>query len=208
VHYTQAKTQDERAPFAKRLLEFVDAEFEQSEIEAQYEFLSDPLLPRLQTLLSFEDAPIKSLELAEALNTDPRRIERALADLIRFGHAEQADNGGYRAKMASFKVGDRFMDVGLRAFYDRSLEDARKAIDQPKEERRFKSYFFAMDDHEFGEFFEEFQLFMRNQMKRRNSRTLSNKRLYQCGFQIFAVTGAREISTEEPMMTTAGISEG
>ena len=55
VEYTQSKTQEQKNVFGKKLIALLRSEPDRLEIQAHYDFLSNPLLPRLQVFISFQD---------------------------------------------------------------------------------------------------------------------------------------------------------
>lgn len=188
AYYSQAKSKEQKNIFGQELLQYCNEELQQAEIKDNYEFLSNPLVPRLQTLVSYEDCPTSMKDLAECLKTDEGEIKAALETLERLELIQKAPNSVYKAKNSAFKVDDVFMSVGLRVFYENSFEDARKAIDLPKADRRFKTYYIAMNDQEFAEILEEFHVFMRAQMQKRNYQEVAGRKLFQLQMSAFAAS--------------------
>lgn len=55
TQYTQSRNREYKEVFGRKLIELLKSELDQMEIKAHYDFLSNPLLPRLQVLLTFRD---------------------------------------------------------------------------------------------------------------------------------------------------------
>lgn len=186
VCFTQAKTREEQELLRRELLQYLTPPLKQREINAHFEFLSNPLVPRLKTFLSYEDSSFAQEELAKILNASPEAIEEALKVLKNLS-LQQAHVSNEKTEN-TFKINDLFMDEGLRVFYENAFADAQKAIDLPVEDRRFKAYYLALNGDEFNDFLSDFQTFMRIQMQKRNYESVSDRKLFQVCFSTFAVS--------------------
>lgn len=187
IQYTQAKTREHKDLFGKKLVSLLRNELDRLEIQAHYEFLSNPILPRLQVMLSFKDISQSASNLAWLLGVKTEEADKGLEKLLQLGLVEKK-NDGYSAVKKSFKVPDHFGHLGLDAFYRRNLEEAQNAIDLPKEERRFKSLFLPLNPDEFGEFLSNLQVFVNEQLFKFNADEYSGRRLYQAHFNLIPVT--------------------
>ncbi len=87
----------------------------------------------------------------------------------------------------SFKVPDQFGDLGLEAYYHQNLDDAKNAIQLPKEQRRYRSLLLPMNTEEFNQYVNSLNNFSAQLLAKYNADDLFNRRLYQVYFNIIPV---------------------
>lgn len=191
AHYTQSKTQEQKNVFWKKLLSYLNQSSDQLEINDHYEFLSNPLLPRLQILLSFTDLNATPETLAWILGCTEEEVSLAMDKLLELKIIEKT-NQGYKPLQKSFKVPDRFGHHGLEAFYQRNLDEAKNAISLPKEERRFKSLFLPLNEKEFNEYLKGLETFTSENLTKFNPDTYEDRRLYQIHYNIIPISFANK----------------
>lgn len=185
--YSQSKASTEKNVLGKKMMGLLRADPEQKEVVAFYDFLSNPLLPKLHTLLSFSDIKKTPANLARLLMKTEDEISTGLAELERLGLVEPAGSE-YVAKTKAFKVKDRYHDKGLHAFYSNIFEEAKEAIHLPSTERRFRSLFFAMKPEEVQDFIARLDSFAQEQLTNYNFDELEDRRLFQVHFNFFPIT--------------------
>lgn len=196
VQYTQSRTPEQRSLFGKKLIELLQIDFSQFEMGAQYQFLSNPLMPRLQVLLGLTDVDSRAENLSWILGCSADEVEQCLKALEEMKLIEKI-NSGYRSLNKNFKVPDTFSDIGLEAFYIQSLETLKKSIYQPKEERRFKSLFLPLNEYEFNQFLANLQAFTKEQLAYFNPNEYADRKLYQVHLNIGAVANKQKESNLE-----------
>lgn len=199
VQYTQSKTREHKDLFGKKLVALLKSELDQLEIAAHYDFLSNPLLPRLQVFISFKDIDHSAKNLAWLLGTTEDEIQKGLNTLQELGFIERQDND-YRPLKKSFKVPDGFGDMGLEAFYNENLDAAKAAIQLPKNERRFKSLFLPLNESEFDSFLNGLQEFVNEQLFKFNPDEYADRRLYQVHFNIIPLSAKNDRVPEEEFL--------
>jgi uncharacterized protein (TIGR02147 family) len=187
THYTQSKSPEQKKVFGKKLIHSLKDDLQQLDVSAHYEFLSNPLLPRLQVMLSFQDLDQSAQSLSWLLGVPAEEIESGLQTLLKLKLIED-QAGLLRPLKSSFKVSDHFGDLGLEAFYTQNLEEAQKAMQLPAKERRFKSLFLPLNIPEFDEFLGNLQGFVREQLVRFNPDTYADRKLYQVHMNIIPVS--------------------
>lgn len=187
IQYTQSKTHTQKEIFGQKLISMLKTELDQLEIEAHYEFLSSPLLPRLQVFLGFRDLDQSPKNLAWLLGATEVEIIEAFKKLENFKLIEKVD-GRFTPLKKSFKVGDHFGDLGLEAFYKSNLEAAKASIQLPKNERRFKSLFLPLNGEEFELFLKNMNAFTSEQLYRFNPSDFADRRLYQVHLNIIPIS--------------------
>lgn len=187
VHYTQSKSHEQKKLFGRKLISGLKDNFEQQQVLAHFDFLSNPLLPKLQVALSFTDLDQTPQKLAFLLSVDEAEITAGLKKLEELKLIEKIDDK-YRPIKSSFKISDNFGDIGLETFYSRSLEDAQKAISLPKEERRFKTLLLPLNEGEFNSFIDNMNSFSREQLTFFDKDELADRRIYQVHLNIIPVS--------------------
>jgi uncharacterized protein (TIGR02147 family) len=188
VHYTQSKSHEQKKLFGRKLISGLKDNFEQQQVLAHFDFLSNPLLPKLQVALSFTDLDQAPDKLALLLSAEEAEIIAGLKKLEEIKLIEKIGDK-YRPIKSSFKISDNFGDIGLETFYSRSLEDAQKAISLPKEEeRRFKTLLLPLNEGEFNSFIDNMNSFSREQLTFFDKDELTGRRIYQVHLNIIPVS--------------------
>jgi uncharacterized protein (TIGR02147 family) len=185
--YSQCQTKTEKNLFGKKMMELIKSDASQEEVEAYYDFLANPLLPKLHTLLSFSDIEKTPANLSRLLMASEAKITEGLRKLEELGMVEK--NGDtFICKAKSFKVKDSFKNKGLEIFYSGLFEEAKAAIQLPVEERRFRSLLFAMKPEELQDFVAKLDQFAQEQLRQHDFSALEERRLFQVHFNFFPVT--------------------
>lgn len=193
VQYTQSTTPQQKELFAQKLIELSDSALSQTEIQDHFQFLSNPLIPRLQVLLSLKDIDSSDKNLAWILGCSENEIKDCLSLLEKFDLIEKIESG-YKAKINNFKIADNYKNPGLETFYVQSLEISKKSIHLPKEDRRLNSLFIPMNKNEFDQFNQNLNSFMSEQLKLFNPDQMQDRRLFQILLNITAVSEQQNIS--------------
>ncbi|WP_415061831.1 TIGR02147 family protein [Bdellovibrio sp.] len=192
VLYSKSKTQEQRNLYGRKLLHLIKSDYPQTEVQNYYEFLSTPFLPRLQTLLSFEDIEKSTANLSTLLGATPHKTESALQLLekIKMAQSEVNTNGlrEWKSLQRAFKIPDKMGDDALLGYHELSLKEAIQAQNLPPEQRRYKSLLLPLSPQEFEEFVEELQVFIKQALKRYDVDELHSRRLHQINFNIHAVS--------------------
>ncbi len=185
--YSQAKNPQEKEIFGDRLVSLVQPDFEQEHLNVTTEFLSDPLLPKLHSLLSFKDIDKSNNSLAAHLAVSSKEIEVGLLRLRQLGLLKDEESGP-TVSNPSFKVSDKFKDQGMRAFYENIFDGAKSAIELSAESRRFRSLFFAMNEDEISELNKRLEEFAKDILSRHNFSELADRRLYQFHYNYYPLS--------------------
>lgn len=190
VEYCQAKTTTQKRILEKKLIELMRFDIDRVEVESYFDFVADPFLPRLQTLLSFEDIATTSDSLSELLGKPVHEIVKGLEKLRELDLAEFSDKGPMRwqSKNKLLKVPSHFGDTALASFHTQSLKDAIQAQHLAKDLRRFRSVLLPLSGDEFSELLREIETLVQLALNRYKSDQLQNRRLYQFNLNLFAVS--------------------
>ncbi|MDG0817200.1 TIGR02147 family protein [Bdellovibrio svalbardensis] len=192
VNYNQCKTGEQKRTFAKKLLRFQMNAEDFLEVENHYEFLADELLPRIQTLLSFEDVAKDTAKAAQILGISVQKFFDSCSKLEKMGLLEKQEVGGeskWVVVKKSWRLPNNFRGLGYKEFYKDAWRRAEEAIEKYEaHERRFRNLFVAMSASEFEDFLRDFETFVQEQSAKRNVDHLFNRRLYQLNFSFFPST--------------------
>ena len=187
TQYSQAKNGAQKKVFGQALIKILKTEKVESEIEPHYELLSNPLLTKLLTLLSFEDIRKDNNTLAHLLMATVEEVAEGIRLLEKLGAVEK-DGDVYKSTNKSFRIADDFNGLGLRNFYNNLFEEARAAISLPKEQRKFRSLFVPMSESEMHTYLENLNSFAKEQLVQYDFHELKDRRIYQLHFNVFPVT--------------------
>lgn len=187
VEYTQSTTQEQKSIFGKKIASFLKNNNENKEIINQLEFLSDPLLPKLQVLMSFIDLDQSYENLAWLLNCDLKQVSDSINKLLELGLIKKENDRFYPNK-SSFQVPDQFKNLALKNYYISGFKAAEEAIDLPQGTRRFRSLLLPLNNSEFLTYLDNFQEYVQDQLSQFNSDEIKDRRLYQVHFHIIPIT--------------------
>lgn len=189
--YCQAKSLTQKRIIEKKLIELLRFDGDRVEIENYFEFMSSPLLPRLQTLLSFDDVSTSPENLGQMLNFSPDQINEGIERLCQLDLVESNDSQGqvkWRSKNKRIQVGNHLGDAAMEQFHTYSLQQAIQAQHLPTDIRRFRSLLIPLSADEFGDLLEEVETFLRMILSRFRSDNLQGRRLYQVNLNLFPIT--------------------
>lgn len=200
LEYTQSKTQEQKNLFGKRLVTLLRSDLDRLEVQAHYDFLSNPLMPRLQVFISFNDVDQSPQNLAWLLGVSEDEVNAGISTLLNLGLIKRVGDRLVTQKK-SFNVPDHFGDLGLEAFYSSNLDAAKEAMRLPKEKRRYKSLFLPLNSQEFEKYLSNLQTFVSEQIYNFNPDEYEDRTLYQVHFNIIPV------SESAPQQTSAKETE-
>ena len=172
---------------------------EEKEIENYFEFLSDPFLPKLLTLLSFEDITPTAERFAKIFDCNKDQILKSLTKLKEIGLAETIEVDGelhWRSKNKNFKVSDKFGDIAMKIFHENSFQDAIKSFHKPKDLRRFRSLLLPMDAEEKEELLKMLEQFAAELITRFRSDQYQSRQLFQVNLNFFPVAEPAETASK------------
>lgn len=179
----RARNPQEKGLWAQRIMAFRGVNPEIIEAREQYDFLSDPILPALHTVLGFNDVQTDKKILAEVFSLTEEEMAskiQKLKELKLLNDLEKTNR--------SWKVANSFGSLAHREFYEQTFQQATTAMSLPVALRRFRSLFVAMSENEFSDFLKDFELFAKEQLAKRNVSSLAHRRLFHLNFNFFSVT--------------------
>lgn len=196
--YDKAKTNSQRQLYLEKIIESLETKENRVEIKNYVEFLSSPILPLLQLILSFNDIDGKLEVLKNLLNEDSQKIKLKLATLENLGliqtlqnktqQDESLQNQSWKAKPNSFKVPDLPGNQALLDYHQAILKKSQLALQQNPQSRRFRTLLLALNSNEFEELSQEIENFLKKILFKFNPSELNGRKIYQFNLNSFAVT--------------------
>jgi uncharacterized protein (TIGR02147 family) len=200
VKYSQASSPAEKQAFSLRMIEILRTDTHQKTVDNFADFVSNPLLPRLLTLLSFEDLERNADTFSKLLNLTSEHVENLLGTLFNLGLAESFQVEGqtfWKSLNERFKIKDHKGSRDLYKFHEASLQDALRAFDEPQELRKYKSLLLPMSEPELQEFYSQLDTFASTQFVRFSANCYQDRRLFQVNFNIHPVAKPLEENLQE-----------
>ncbi|WP_168196404.1 TIGR02147 family protein [Bdellovibrio sp. NC01] len=201
VQYSRARSLEKQSLLGRELMSLLKSEHSQQEIEDYCEFVSATLYPKLQTLLSFKDVRKTPEHLAPLLRKSPEEITNALKILERINLATQEDDEEWKSVPKSFKVPEAIGDRNLLEYHALSLREAIEARSLPKEQRRYLSLILPLNQQDFAAFWEEFNKFKKDMIRKFDVEDLRDRQLFQMNLNIYAVSEEMVDSKIDPTPT-------
>lgn len=193
TRYSQSGTQSTRQAFSQKLFQILREHTGQSEVADYAEFVATPFLPRLLTMLSFQDIRPVPATFARLLGVDLHQVTSALEKLKAMGLAETENAEGeihWKSLKRRFKIPDQVGNQAMIGFHKQSLADASQALSESKENRRFKSLILPLSSDELNQLYTLLDSFSSEQIARFNSDNYQDRRLFQLNMNIHAVAEA------------------
>lgn len=191
VQYSQAPSAKDKQIFGSKLMQFHKRNTRQQNIDSLADFVSSPLLPRLVTLLSFQDITPNLGVLSTLIDQSEEKTSESLHKLVDLGLAKkEIDEKGevlWKSEHKNLKVQDRLGSIDLMKFHEQSLLDAIDAFHLPKELRRYKSLLLPMSEEELRGFYERMDGFASEEFAKLSVDELKGRRLFQINLNVHPV---------------------
>lgn len=191
VRYSQATSSRERHECSQRMLQILRSEHSVRIVTEKKDFMSDPFLPRLLSLLCFSDVRATAQFCSRLMNVDLDQINEGLYKLLTMNLVEKVSIEGEDVWMAVsdvFHVPDSYGNFDLMKFHEKSLNEAIAAFDKPKELRRYKSLFVPLDEGNLEKFNKSLEDFIAEQLLLYNNKEGLGRYLYQINVNFYPVT--------------------
>jgi uncharacterized protein (TIGR02147 family) len=191
VKYSQSPAGKERQLLSQKMMQILKLEHSAQIVTEKADYISDPLLPRLLSLLCFSDLRANAQRCATILKKDLAEIQEALAKLEAMKLTEKVEINSeevWLARSDVFHVPDNYGNFDLLKFHEKSLTDAIEAFDQAPHLRRYKSLFVPMSEDSLEKFNKALEDFISEQLLQYNSKNCLGTYLYQVNFNFHPVT--------------------
>jgi len=189
VAHSQSESPDEKTLYMEKIFEVLGQSRDLIEIQQYGEFLSSTELPKIQVLLSFNDLPKTSAELAVFLKKTEEEVGASLVKLANLGLASQDEiSGEWKAIKKAFKVPKSFGNEALVNYHNQSLMDAIEAQKLPVQVRRFRSLLVALTEEDYEKLLGDIEALVSKSIAKYDSDMIANKRLYKMNINLHPVT--------------------
>jgi uncharacterized protein (TIGR02147 family) len=193
ISYAHAASPQEKSAVWAALSKILVARIDQTEVKDHFTYLSDLLLPKLQTVLSFDDLSWTEENLSQVLKVDVETLQSALNTLQDIGLAETVTDLSvtgtvqWQTTARLLKVSDKLGDTAIRRYHDASLDEAKAAQSLAVECRRYRSLLLPMTDEEYQELNKEVDTFVKQLLMKYQSNHYRERRLYKVNLNYFPV---------------------
>lgn len=189
--YSQSPSPSQKELHGRKLMQMMRQSLDGVTVEKYFDFLSSPLLPKLQILLTMRDVHKNVLSLANMLNESNEATESALNKLVEIGLAEKAlsnDEVIWSATGNTFHVPESLGDLAIAQFHRTSLLQAIQAQNLPTSTRRFESLMVTLNKGEFTELMDDVHNFIRNSLRKYDRPNLEDRCVYQLNMNLFPLS--------------------
>lgn len=202
IKYTQSPNPKERKLFGTKLIQIIRSTTAPEVLEPHADFISNPVLPRLFTLLGLKDIYPTAPHLARLMNVSLAEINLYLGKLQEFGLASTQEVEGETHWLAAperFKIPDSHGNMNLMKFHEHSLQEAVKAFHQPHKLRKYRSLLLPLSAEELEELYTFLDEFASDQLSRFDAETYQGRRLFQMNLNIHPVTNEVQEELKESL---------
>ena len=191
IQHSQAPSQKERKLFGAKLVQILRSLNKPEVLEPKKDFISNPALLRVFTLLGLKDIVPSTQNLAQIMNLTLPEMTAYLDKLAEFSLAKKSLVNGevhWHASPKRFKIPDNQGNLDLFKFHEFSLQDAISAFHQEKKVRRYRSLLLPLSPDELEQIYSLLDDFASDQLNRFDPDSYQDRRLFQMNFNIHPVT--------------------
>ena len=179
--------------YLDKIAEQMDMNDKKVEVKKSLQFLTDPLLSKMQLLISFEDFVPTESSLKNLLGIEPAKIRRALKtledmELIEAYYAEDKKDKMWRSKAKYFSVTGEIHREAMNLFHQQTLKEAEQTLKMSVLAKKFKSLFFSLSEDDYKDLEENLNLFSNKLKVKYGNNFIKKKKLYKINFQVYPVT--------------------
>lgn len=199
--YEHSPTTSAKNAAWKSLSQILISRVQQKEDFDYLTYISNPLLPKLQTMLSFSDYDWNEQNLSASLSSTPQEIQEALKSLEKIGLAKRSnktETPSWETTEHLLKVSDKLGNVAMKAYHNACLEEAKKAQDLPLEDRRYRSLLLPLNETELQSMQTEINTFMKQLISTYQAKEFKNRKLFKLNLNYHSVAKIpSEVETEK-----------
>ncbi len=183
--------------YLDKIAEQMDLSDKKVQVKKSLSFLTDPLLSKIQLLISFEDFISSEINLKKMLNIEISKIRTALKtleemELIESYFTENKKDKMWRSKAKYFSVGGEIHREAMNLFHQQTMKEAEQVLKMTALSKKFKSLFFSLSDEDFKDLEETLNLFSNKLKVKYGNNFLKHKKLYKINFQAYPITDEYE----------------
>lgn len=201
VLYSRARSPEQRNLYGRKLRQLIRNGYEQAEVADFQEFISTPLVPQVQMLLSFEDTEKTPQGLARLLGRPHHDVQDALQTLHSIRMAEETD-GTWVSRQRALKVSDRLGNRALQSFHEQCLLEAARAKELPVADRRYRTLLVSLNEEEKEKFLQELEVFVKQTLSQYDPREFAGRKLFQINVNLHAVASEAGMAADRAETAT------
>lgn len=184
IEFSNAQTATQRNAMGARLIQLQKNNFQQATVSPDSGILTDVYGPLVLTVVSSSHEPLQIEPIAKILCLNRDRVKMILEALEK-AHLIIKKEGCYKAHQNCYKIGDSFFNANLKRFYQFWLSQSIKAIDYPKEVRRFGSLQMLLNEEEFSDLLNKFADFKLSILNKFENNSTDNRKMYIFNTSLF-----------------------
>jgi uncharacterized protein (TIGR02147 family) len=179
--------------YLDKIAEQMDLSHKKTEVKQSLQFLTDPVLSKIQLLISFEDFVASESNLKKLLGLDILKVRRALRlleelNLTESYFTEDKKEKMWRSRAKYFSVSGEMHREAMNIFHLQTLQEAQQAVKMTTMSKKFKSLFFSLSENDFKDLEDTLSLFSNKLKVKYGNNFIKKKKLYKINFQVYPVT--------------------
>jgi uncharacterized protein (TIGR02147 family) len=189
VDYCRAEVEEQKNSLWKKMVVLMDCHLPAEDISS-VGFISSHLLPKIQTLLSFEDLIKTSENISVILGAPVQQVENCLLQLQELSLVRRSAENVHEwtTDIKRFKVPETIQHESLKNYYIKAFQDSIEAIELPPETRKFRSLLIPLNKKEYAEVLEKLEDAYREILNQYKAETIEGRRLYQLNTSLFPLS--------------------
>ena len=178
VELDQSKTLEAKTTAYEKILK-IKSFNKVSEIENDYDYLSNPCLPRLHVILGVKGISKIEKDISKYLGQSLAEVRKMLNRLEDLNLAKN-ENGNWSSKDQITLVSNKVNNIGVQHFHKNSLETSIEAINLDSTERHFNAIYCTLDRKSYVDVTKRIEAFTRELLlDYSNKEMITDKKLYQ-----------------------------
>lgn len=187
IAYSQAKNTSQKDLFGTELLKIHRSRVPNTPVDAKIATQSI-FGPAILTLLTFSDIEKTAENLARLINTEISIVENILEGFESQGIVTRNQNM-YAFEANILKVSD---SQDLKSFYEYWIERSKRALDLPKNSRKYRALQFAINQEEYEKVLEKLDEYAIGLLSKFSQVEFKNRRLYMYETCLFPISESQE----------------
>lgn len=192
VVYAHAPTASEKMAAWQALSQILIGQINPSEVKDSLLFISDLILPKIQTLTSFNDYNWTEAMVAAALGVEPSEVLQALEKLEKIGMVDRTLNSDgtiyWKSRECLVKVTGNPEDLAFKVYNNACLDEAKAAQELPQDLRGYRSLILPLNEEELKSFSQEIEMMAKQIVSKYYAQNYSGRRLFRINVNYFPVS--------------------
>jgi uncharacterized protein (TIGR02147 family) len=183
--------------YLDNIFENLDMSDKKVEIKNSLKFLSNPLLSKIQLLISFSDFVATEENLKNILKISLSKTQKALIELesLKLVESYIPENSHvklYRSHAHYFSITAATDQQAIDLYHQKSLDEVKTVLQQDVLKKKMKSLLFSLSEDDYEELADTLDSFANKLKVKYGNNFLKHKKLYKINFQAYPVTDEYE----------------